>query len=67
MEWRKQMEQYEWDQVVAATLPAIEARKLIRKLRWIGLAEEAGRLQRASAASHNRQNGILAEIPYSTD
>jgi hypothetical protein len=61
------MEQYEWDQVVAATLPAIEAKKLIRKLRWIGLAEEAGRLQRASNASHNRPKGILAEIPYSTD
>jgi len=59
------MEQYQWDKVVAATLPPIEATKLIRKLRWIGLTEEASRLQRASASI--KRQGVLAEIPYSTD
>ena len=61
------MEQYQWDKVVVATLPSVEATKLIRKLRWIGLVEEASRLQRASAASNTRPYGVLAEIPYSTD
>ena len=61
------MEQYQWDTVVAATLPSIEATKLIRKLRWIGLVEEATRLQRASEHPNIKQRGILAEIPYSTD
>jgi hypothetical protein len=61
------MEQYQWDKVVVDTLPSIEATKLIRKLRWIGLVEEASQLQRASTASNTRRVGILAEIPYSTD
>jgi hypothetical protein len=61
------MEQYQWDKVVAATLPSVEATKLIRKLRWIGLVEEASKLQRASSASNTRRHGVLAEIPYSTD
>lgn len=61
------MEQYQWDKVVVATLPSVEATKLIRKLRWIGLVEEASRLQRASSASNTRRQGVLAEIPYSTD
>ncbi|HET7085549.1 MAG TPA: hypothetical protein VFI23_12310 [Rhizomicrobium sp.] len=62
------MEKYQLDRVVAATLPSIEATKLIRKLRWIGLTEEASRLQRASNASNVQpRRGILGEIPYSTD
>jgi hypothetical protein len=64
------MERYQLDTVVAATLPSIEATKLIRKLRWIGLVEEASRLQRASNAlstTNTRKPGILGEIPYSTD
>ena len=59
--------QYLLDTVVAATLPSIEATKLIRKLRWIGLIEEANRLQRASNSLHARRRGVLGEIPYSTD
>ena len=61
------MEQYQLDTVVAATLPSIEATKLIRKLRWIGLVEEASRLQNASNALKSRAPGVLGEIPYSTD
>jgi hypothetical protein len=61
------MEQYQLDKVVVATLPSVEATKLIRKLRWIGLVEEASRLQRASNAVNTGKPGILGEIPYSTD
>jgi hypothetical protein len=61
------MEQYQLDTVVAATLPSIEATKLIRKLRWIGLVEEASRLQNASNALKPKARGVLGEIPYSTD
>jgi hypothetical protein len=67
------MEQYQLDKVVAATLPSIEATKLIRKLRWIGLVEEASRLQHASNAlntmntTNTSRPGVLGEIPYSTD
>jgi len=43
------MEQYQLDKVVVATLPSVEATKLIRKLRWIGLVEEATRLQALAA------------------
>jgi hypothetical protein len=60
-------EQYLLNKVVAATLPSHEATKLIRKLRWIGLIEEANRLQRASNSLHARRRGVLGEIPYSTD
>ena len=66
------MEKYQLDKVVAATLPSVEATKLIRKLRWIGLVEEASRLQRASNALNanglgTSKPGVLGEIPYSTD
>ncbi len=61
------MEQYLLHKVVAATLPSTEATKLIRKLRWIGMVEEANRLQRASNSFHARKGGVLGEIPYSTD
>ena len=61
------MERYQLDTVVAATLPSIEATKLIRKLRWIGLVEEASRLQNASNALKPAARGVLGEIPYSTD
>jgi hypothetical protein len=61
------MEQYHWDNVVAATLPPVEAIKLIRKLRWIGLEEEARQLQLTTNALYARKGGILSEIPYETD
>jgi hypothetical protein len=63
----QEMDQYQLDKAVAATLPSVEATKLIRKLRWIGLVEEASRLQRASTAVTTSKPGILGEIPYSTD
>jgi hypothetical protein len=61
------MEQYHWDTVVAATLPPHEAIKLIRKLRWVGLTEDAFRLQLTTRRVHRAQGGVLAEIPYGTD
>jgi hypothetical protein len=60
--------EYQLDKVVVATLPSVEATKLIRKLRWIGLVEEASRLQQASNAANTKAApGVLGEIPYSTD
>jgi len=61
------MEQYQSDNVIGAAWSSVEATKLIRKLRWIGLTDGASRLQYASYDSNVRQKGILADIPYSTD
>ncbi len=41
--------------------------KLIRKLRWIGMEEEANELQQALRSLPLEQRGILFPEPYSTD
>jgi hypothetical protein len=41
--------------------------KLIRKLRWIGLEEEADRLERALRIVAPEQRGTVCAEPYSTD
>lgn len=61
------MEQYQSVDVIGAAWFSVEATKLIRKLRWIGLTDEASRLQYASYDSKVRRKGILADLPYSTD
>jgi hypothetical protein len=61
------MEQYPSDNVIGASWSSVEVTKLIRKLRWIGLTDEARRLQDASYFPKARRKGILADIPYSTD
>lgn len=61
------MEQNLWDKADAAISPSIGTARLIRKLRWTGIVEESGRLQRVSVVSNVRGRGILAEIPYGTD
>ena len=61
------MEQYQSADVIGAAWFSVEATKLIRKLRWIGLTDEANRLQHVSYDSKVRRRGILADIPYSTD
>ena len=61
------MEQHQLNDAIIASWPSVETTKLIRKLRWIGLVEEADQLQRTSVIVHPRQQGILAGIPYSTD
>jgi len=53
--------------------PSCEWAKLIRKLRWIGLEDEAQQLQHAlQRASHalppeERGRGSVSERPFSTD
>jgi hypothetical protein len=41
--------------------------KLIRKLRWIGLEEEANRLQQMVRTLPPEERGCVAAEPYSTD
>jgi hypothetical protein len=41
--------------------------KLIRKLRWIGLEDEAHRLQEAVRALPPEQRGTVSVGPFSTD
>jgi hypothetical protein len=41
--------------------------KLIRKLRWIGLDEEARRLEQAVSTLPPEERGTVAAEPYSTD
>ena len=41
--------------------------KLIRKLRWIGMEEEAERLQQAVSTLPPDERGCVAAEPYGTD
>jgi hypothetical protein len=41
--------------------------KLIRKLRWIGLEDEAKRLQQVVSTLPPEERGCLAAEPYGTD
>lgn len=61
------MERYQCADVIDVARSSVEATKLMRKLRWMGLTDEASRLQHASYESKVRRKGILADIPYSTD
>jgi hypothetical protein len=49
--------------------PSGEWAKLIRKLRWIGLEDEAQRLQQALSTlpAEQRAKGSVCEGPFSTD
>ena len=49
------------------TESAGECAKLIRKLRWIGLDDEAQRLQNALRALPPEERGCVSEGPFSTD
>ena len=44
-----------------------ELAKLIRKLRWIGLEDEAQRLQRAIRSLPLEERGAVSIGPFSTD
>jgi len=61
------MEQYQNTYAIDAAWSSVEATKLIRKLRWIGLTDEASQLLHVSYGAKVRRKGILADIPYSTD
>lgn len=54
--------------LIVAEAPG-EWAKLIRKLRWIGLQDEAQRLQHALKAlpAEERGRGSVSEGPFSTD
>ena len=54
---------------VASLTPSGEWAKLIRKLRWIGLEDEAQQLQRAlrTLPVEERGRGSVCEGPFSTD
>ena len=56
----------EQDGVVAVNLQAREWAKLLRKLRWVGMDEEARRLELALSTLPPEERGIAAELP-STD
>ena len=47
--------------------PSGECAKLIRKLRWIGLEDEAQQLQHALSALPAEERGCVSEGPFSTD
>ena len=52
---------------VTATPQPKDWSKLIRKLRWIGLEEEASRLQAAVRTLPPEQRGTVSAGPFSTD
>jgi len=47
--------------------PACEWTKLIRKLRWIGLENEAKRLEEAVSTLPPEQRGSVSAQPFPTD
>jgi hypothetical protein len=47
--------------------PSCEWAGLIRKLRWIGLEEEAQRLEAAVSALPPEERGSVSAEPFSTD
>ena len=55
------------DHPAAAHADTGECTKLIRKLHWIGLDEEADRLERALRILAPEQRGTACADPYSTD
>jgi hypothetical protein len=62
------MEQACWnDAVPIAQRSGHEWARLIRKLRWIGLEEEARRLELAVSTLPSEQRGIVSVGPFSTD
>jgi hypothetical protein len=47
--------------------PSGEWIKLLRKLRWIGMDEEAQRLQRAMSTLPSDERGSVVTEPFGTD
>jgi hypothetical protein len=47
--------------------PSCEWAKLIRKLRWIGLEDEARRLEMAVSTLPPEERGTVSVGPFSTD
>jgi hypothetical protein len=62
------MERIEQDNVIVRDhYPTWEWAKLIRKLRWIGLDDEAQRLETAVGTLPPEQRGTVSAGPFSTD
>ena len=57
----------EQDNVIAMPPQPNDWSKLIRKLRWIGMEEEALRLQRAVRSLPSEERGTVSAGPFSTD
>jgi hypothetical protein len=57
----------EQDKVIAMPPQSNDWSKLIRKLRWIGMEEEALRLQRAVLSLPFEERGTVSTGPFSTD
>jgi hypothetical protein len=55
------------DQFDMSMMPASELVKMVRKLRWIGLEEEAKRLQVALSAFPSNERATVLAGPSSTD
>lgn len=61
------MEQQNQSDVIATKQPPRDWAKLIRKLRWIGLQEEAQRLEQAMSTLPPEERGTVSVGPFSTD
>jgi hypothetical protein len=55
------------DNVIRMDQPSYEWAKLIRKLRWIGLEDEARRLEVAVSTLLPEERGTVSVGPFSTD
>jgi hypothetical protein len=55
------------ENVVSIRQPACEWAKLIRKLRWIGMEDEARQLEQAVSTLPPEQRGTVSVGPFSTD
>jgi hypothetical protein len=61
------MEPAQFENVRSAQPPPCGWAGLIRKLRWMGLDDEAGRLQNAVGTLPPEQRGTVSAGPFSTD
>ena len=61
------MEQTRADSVIVMPQQPNDWSKLIRKLRWIGMEEEAQRLQLALRSLPPDKRGTVSAGPFSTD
>ena len=61
------MEQAHADNVIDMPQQPNDWSNLIRKLRWIGMEEEAIRLQRAVRSLPRDERGTVSAKPFSTD
>jgi len=61
------MENVAGDQSLSKGTQPQDWAKLIRKLRWIGLEDEACRLQTAVGSLPPEQRGTVSAGPFSTD